>query len=118
MIDLNALQTDIETILSTQPELEAALGNEYLYVGVAETFPSITLDGFYCVDDKQDQYTFNLNLIFKKVDSSFSESAAFYAFADQMKEALHSSNMIVGGDWLDRPEAGFNRALFTCQVWF
>lgn len=116
-MDLLVLTQHIEELVASTDTLKDQFGDEWLFVGVAGSFPAITIDGISCVDDKQGKYLFNLNLILRSADDSFSDQEAFYQFADELKEALHTSNMVAGGSWVPRHEPGNLRALYACQVW-
>lgn len=114
------LATHIVEVVANSPSLSAAfpVGQEgkWLCLGVADTFPAITIDGIVDPSNKQGVYSFNLNLILRTTTGSFDESAQFYALVAELQERMEQSHMLIGGDWRDRPETGFNRALFPCRT--
>lgn len=69
-MDLLVLTQHIEELVASTDTLKDQFGDEWLFVGVAGSFPAITIDGISCVDDKQGKYLFNLNLILRSADDT------------------------------------------------
>lgn len=115
-MNIEELFQHVTELVNSDPDLASDFADR-LYLGVADSFPAITIDGIVCINDKLGQYTFNINLVTKAVTRSFDESATYFAQVAKLKAAIEASEAIAGGDWMDRPETGYNRAFFPCQTW-
>lgn len=104
----------IKAAIDSDPVLQAAIENRIVY-GIPTAHPSVYADGFYATNDKQNRYSFNINLTYARGD--IEDAATFYDLTERLKAALTASPSIVGGSWLDRSEQTVHRALFDCSTW-
>jgi hypothetical protein len=116
-MDLNQLLTHINSLVGADATLSSFLGGGYLFVGLADKFPAITLTGVVCVDDKQGKYTAALSFFIEKKGDTIAEAATFFEMSDRIKTALEPSNMIAGGAWYDKSSTTHYHALIPVSFW-
>lgn len=117
MSKFTPLFTHLTALVEADEELRGYLADKWLYLGLPETYNSITVDGIIALDDKQDSHTAFINLFADKANEV--SPIEFYDMADRLKTVLASSPAIVTDGWLARPEPanGLDRALFPCTLY-
>lgn len=63
MSQFRALTVHIKALISANADLAKYLGQGYIFTTIPSRFPCIYLDGFQCLDDKQDSWRVNINFV-------------------------------------------------------
>lgn len=98
MSQFTALVSHIKTLVTANPSLASYMGVGYLFVGQPTRFPCIYLDGFQCLDDKQDSWRVNIN--FATTDMSI----AALPIARDVLNTLQRSPVIQTQGMVNQPE--------------
>ncbi|OJY60929.1 MAG: hypothetical protein BGP16_00890 [Sphingobium sp. 66-54] len=118
-MNLLDLTNHITQLVNSDAGLRDGLHAKWLYVGIPETYPCITISEISFADDKEEgEYSFNLSLWYQNTTGAAGE-LKFYELAGKLKALVSNSNLIAGGSWVSRnqPDGKTKRALFACSTY-
>lgn len=113
MNQLSAATDELIAIVTGNGTLSSLLGSGWLYIGLPEKYPSITIDGIVRDDSKLTSYTATLKLWLNDQDTDL------IYYADYLLGQLKSSSHFVTSGWVSRPEPDNNLycALFPVTIY-
>jgi hypothetical protein len=106
MSQFHDLAAHITALVEGNPDLAAYMGEEWLFTELPEQFPCIYLDGFQCLDDKQDSWRVNINFVTEDM------SVDALPVARTVLNTIQRSPVILTNGMVNQPEADNARNRF------